>query len=142
MIISPTLEFANKHDGLSGLQGRYDGLKFKDVISIDGAPRYQALVAKESDVIDAFSTDGLIKTYDLTILEDDKEFFLPYHAVPIAKIETLKKYPELSGITDSLKDIMTDEVMRGLNYQVDVLKKDPKDVAKEFLISQGLIDKK
>ena len=37
---------------------------------------------------------------------------------------------------------MTDEVMRGLNYQVDVLKKDPKDVAKEFLISQGLIDKK
>jgi osmoprotectant transport system permease protein len=139
MIISPTLEFANKHDGLSGLQGRYEGLKFKDVISIDGAPRYQALAAKESDVIDAFSTDGLIKTYDLTILEDDKEFFLPYHAVPVAKVETLEKYPELSGITDSLKDIMTDEVMRGLNYQVDVLKKDPKDVAKEFLVEQGLI---
>lgn len=139
MIISPTLEFANKHDGLSGLQGRYEGLKFKDVISIDGAPRYQALVAKESDVIDAFSTDGLIKTYDLTILEDDKEFFLPYHAVPVAKVETLEKYPELSGITDSLKDIMTDEVMRELNYQVDVLKKDPKDVAKKFLVEQGLI---
>ena len=140
MIISPTLEFANKHDGLSGLQGRYDKLKFKDVISIDGAPRYQALAAKESDVIDAFSTDGLIKTYNLTILEDDKEFFLPYHAVPVAKVETLEKYPELSGITDSLKDIMTDEVMRELNYQVDVLKKDPKDVAKEFLVEQGLIN--
>ena len=34
---------------------------------------------------------------------------------------------------------MTDEVMRGLNYQVDVLKKEPKDVAKEFLVEQGLI---
>lgn len=59
--------------------------------------------------------------------------------MPVAKVETLEKYPELSGITDSLKDIMTDEVMRGLNYQVDVLKKDPKDVAKEFLVEQGLI---
>ena len=35
---------------------------------------------------------------------------------------------------------MTDEVMRELNYQVDVLKKDPKDVAKEFLVEQGLIN--
>ena len=94
----------------------------------------------ESDVIDAFSTDGLIKTYDLVILEDDKEFFLPYHAVPVAKEETLKKYPELSGITDSLKDIMTDEVMRELNYQVDVLKRDPREVAHEFLVKENLID--
>ena len=38
--------------------------------------------------------------------------------MPVAKVETLEKYPELSGITDSLKDIMTDEVMRGLNYQL------------------------
>lgn len=140
LIISPTLEFTNRHDGLSGLQVKYKGLEFKDVISIDGAPRYQALNAKESDVIDAFSTDGLIKTYDLAILEDDKEFFLPYHAVPIVKEETLKKYPELLGITDSLKDIMTDEVMRELNYQVDVLKKDPKEVAYEFLVKQNLVD--
>lgn len=140
MVISPTLEFTNKHDGLSGLQKRYDNLEFKDVISIDGAPRYQALKAEKSDVIDAFSTDGLIKTYNLVILEDDKEFFLPYHAVPIAKADTIKKYPELADITDSLKEIMTDEVMRELNYQVDVLKKDPKEVAHEFLTKQNLID--
>ncbi|MDO4589515.1 MAG: glycine betaine ABC transporter substrate-binding protein [Fusobacterium sp.] len=139
MIISPTLEFTNRHDGLPGLQEKYRGLKFKDVVSIDGAPRYQALSLGESDVIDAFSTDGLIKTYDLAILEDDKEFFLPYHAVPIAKEETLEKYPELIGITDVLKDIMTDEVMRELNYQVDVLKKDPREVADEFLKKQNLI---
>ena len=35
---------------------------------------------------------------------------------------------------------MTDEVMRELNYQVDVLKKDPKEVAHEFLAKQNLID--
>ena len=48
MVISPTLEFANKHDGLSGLQNRYESLEFKDVISIDGAPRYQALEWKKA----------------------------------------------------------------------------------------------
>ncbi len=140
MIISPTLEFANKHDGLSGLQEKYKGLNFKEVISIDGAPRYQALSAGESDVIDAFSTDGLIKTYNLVILEDNKEFFLPYHAVPVMTEKTLKKYPELAGITDSLTELLTDDVMRNLNYQVDVLKKTPEETAHEFLTEYGLIN--
>lgn len=41
--------------------------------------RYQAIANKESDVIDAFATDGLISTYNLVVLDDDKEFFLIHH---------------------------------------------------------------
>ena len=47
-----------------GLQKAYP-IAFKDVIALDGAPRYLALMNKESDVIDAYSTDGLLKKYDL-----------------------------------------------------------------------------
>ncbi|WP_077843066.1 ABC transporter permease/substrate-binding protein, partial [Clostridium beijerinckii] len=60
-----TLEFLNREDGLVGLAKKYN-LNFKNTVGIDGSPRYAALMNKESDVIDAFSTDGLLKKYDLS----------------------------------------------------------------------------
>lgn len=139
LILSPTLEFVNKKDGLPGLVKKYKGLKFKEVVSIDGAPRYQALMEGESDVVDAFATDGLLREYNLAVLKDDNEFFLSYHVVPLINNEALKKYPELEHITDPLIPLLTDEVMRELNYQVDSLKREPKDVAIEFLTKNNLI---
>ena len=142
LIISPTFEFTNKHDGLPGLVNRYNGLAFKNVISIDGALRYQALQNNESDVIDAFATDGLLATYNLVVLEDDKNFFLPYHAVPLIRQDTLKEYPEILPIINKLNSLLTDEVMRNLNNEVDTYKKEPQEVAKEFLLKNNLISDK
>lgn len=139
-VISPTLEFVNRQDGLLGLKDKYKGLEFKNVVPMDDALRYKSLNLKESDAIDVYSTDGLVKTYNVKILEDDKDFFLPYHAVLLIKNETLEKYPELLGVSNSLQYIMTDEVMRELNYQVDNLKRKPEDVAHEFLMNYELLD--
>ncbi|WP_297427551.1 glycine betaine ABC transporter substrate-binding protein [Clostridium sp.] len=133
-----TLEFLNREDGLVGLAKKYN-FKFKDTVGIDGSPRYAALMNKESDVIDAFSTDGLLKKYDLNVLKDDKNFFPPYYAIPIIRAETLKKYPEIKPLVEEVGDLLNDEVMTGLNYEVDELKKDPKDVAIEFLQKNNLI---
>jgi osmoprotectant transport system permease protein len=94
---------------------------------------------KESDVIDAFSTDGLLKKYDLSVLKDDKNFFPPYYAVPVVRAETLKKYPEIQPLVEEVGDLLNNDVMSELNYEVDELKKDPKDVAVEFLQKNGLI---
>ena len=70
-------EFANREDGLPGLQKEYN-FKMGDVVTLDGAPRYTALVNNEVDVIDAFATDGLLKKFNLKTLSDDKSFFPPY----------------------------------------------------------------
>ncbi len=80
-----------------GLQKAYN-LNFKSVKGIDGGLRYTALEKNETQVLDAFSTDGLLKKFDLKLLKDDKQFFPPYYAVPIVRAETLKKYPELKGV--------------------------------------------
>ncbi len=138
LIISPTIEFSNRADGMVGLVEAYN-MKFKNMISIDGGARYTAIKNKKSDVIDVFSTDGLIKSFDLQVLEDDKNFFLPYYAVPIINKDTLEKYPELNEVLSLLNGLLTDEVMRELNYQVDELGKNPKNVANEFLTTQGLL---
>ena len=133
-----TLEFLNREDGLVGLAKKYN-LNFKNTVGIDGSPRYAALMNKESDVIDAFSTDGLLKKYDLSVLKDDKNFFPPYYAVPVVRAETLKKYPEIQPLVEEVGDLLNNDVMSELNYEVDELKKDPKDVAVEFLQKNGLI---
>ena len=141
LVLSPTLEFINREDGLIGLKNKYKGLNFKSVVAIDGSPRYGALKYGESDVTDVWVTDGLIKEFNIKVLKDDKEFFLPYHAALLIRKDTLKRYPQLENITKDLEVILTDDVMSGLNHQVDVLKRNPSDVAHDFLIKYKLIGK-
>lgn len=132
LIIAPTLEFINREDGLPGLEKEY-GLSFKDTIGIDGSPRYAALQNNNAQVIDAFTTDGLLKKFNLVVLEDDKNFFPPYYAIPLVRSDTLKEYPEIEKVLNALGPYLTDEVMQDLNYQVDELGKSPEKVATDFL---------
>lgn len=140
LVFGPTIEFPNRPDGLIGLKTVYTGLKFASVKPIDGSLRYTALMSGESDAIDAFSTDGLLEKYGLTVLEDDKSFFPPYYAAPLVKNETLEAHPELKEVLNSLSGVLTDDTMRQLNYRVDDLKETPEAVAKDFLEKNNLID--
>jgi osmoprotectant transport system permease protein len=139
LTMGPTIEFSTREDGLVGLSKDYN-LKFKNVKAIDGGLRYTALNNHKSDVIDAFSTDGLLEEFHLQVLKDDKNFFPPYYAVPTIKEETLKAHPELKKVINTLAGKLTDEKMRELNYKVDSLKQSPAKVAKEFLETEGLLD--
>ena len=138
MVISPTLEFTNRDDGLPGVMKKYD-MDFKKVVAMDSSPRYIALMNGESDVVDAFATDGLLKKFDLTVLEDDQQFFPPYYAVPVIRSDVLEQYPELEDLLSQLGDTLTNEVMSDLNYQVDEEGKDPEAVAHDYLATHDLI---
>lgn len=138
LIMGPTIEFPNREDGLIGLEKAYN-MGFKEVKAVDGGLRYTALDNHKSDVIDAFSTDGLLEEFGLKVLKDDKNFFPPYYAVPIVKEETLKEHPELKKALNTLAGKLSDEKMRKLNYKVDSLKESPAKVAKEFLEEEGLL---
>lgn len=139
LTFSPTLMFMEREDCWVGLQEAYP-IHFKETVPIDGSPRYTALMNHECDVIDAYSTDGLLKKFDLQILEDDKGFFLPYHAIPIANDKVVEDYPEVVELINKLQNYLSDETMAELNYKVDELKEKTSDVAKEFLIENELID--
>ncbi len=138
LVFSPTLTFMERNDCYIGLSKTYP-VDFKDVIAMDGSPRYMALLNEESDVIDAFSTDGLLKKYDLVVLDDDKNFFLPYNAIPVVNNNVIDNYSEIIPLLESLSNCLNDEKMRELNYEVDENKRLPKDVAHEFLVDNNLI---
>lgn len=141
LIITPTLAFNNRKEALPGVSSKYPDMKFKDNIAMDGATRYVALQNKESDVIDAYSTDGLISYYDLVVLEDDKHYFLPYYGVPLVNNKMLEEYPDAVTVINELSSHLSSEKMRDLNYEVDVEKKEPADVAHAFLVTEGLLAK-
>ncbi len=139
LTLGASLEFINREDGLIGLEKMYN-LEFGKEVGLNGANKYLAIANGETDVIDAFGTDGLLRKYDLVVLEDDRHFFPPYYAVPLVREDIAMEYPEIIPLLEKLADILDDDTMIGLNYQVDELQRDPKDVAHQFLIEQGLVD--
>lgn len=139
LIMGPTIEFSNREDGLLGLNRAYN-LNFEAVKAVDGGLRYTALMNNESDVIDAFTTDGLLDRFGLVVLEDDKNFFPPYYAAPLIRMDTLEEHPELEEVLNLLAGNISDEKMRKLNFEVDVNGRDPKIVANEFLVQEGYIE--
>jgi osmoprotectant transport system permease protein len=135
-----TAEFLQREDCLPGLEKQY-GVHFKEVKALDATIRYQAVANGEVDVVDAFSTDALLKKMQLQELPDDLQFFPPFYAVSFTRTDVFEKYPELKPIFAKLDGQITDKDMRDMNYAVDVERKDPHDVAHEFLTAKGLLDK-
>jgi osmoprotectant transport system permease protein len=92
--------------------------------------------------VDAYSTDSELQQFNLQVLKDDKNFFPPYQGAPLMRNETAKKYPEIVQALDKLNGKITDEEMREMNYKVAVKGINAETVAKDFLISAGLINNK
>jgi osmoprotectant transport system substrate-binding protein len=138
-IFGSAQEFLNRPDGFPAIEETYK-TNFKAVETFGPHLDYQALSQKQVDSIIVYTTDGRIPENDIKILEDDKHLFLPYDAVPIVKNEMLEKYPELKEVLNKLAGKITNEQMQQLNYEVDVKKAKVEEVAKQFLIEQGLLD--
>ena len=126
-------DFMSRQDGYPGFARTY-GLRFAEPPrEMDLALTYRALAGGQVDLIAGNSTDGLIDKLDLTQLEDDRRYFPPYEAVPLARTKALERYPQLKDAIQALAGRLTDTEMRRLNYAVDGEHRDVKDVVREFL---------
>lgn len=131
-----TPEFMGRQDGDLGLRSVY-GLKIRTVV-ISDAVMYKAAYNGKLDVISGYSTDGRLRAYGLTVLDDDKKIFPPYYAAPVVRTTVLQAHPELAPVLNLLKGRINDSIMTELNYRVDYLKESPEQCAREFLVSNGL----
>jgi len=133
-------EFYARPDGYRPLQVAYD-FKFPEdkIVKMDPGLLYTALKDGQLDVAMGFATDGRIQGFDLIVLTDDKNFFPVYNASPVVRKETSEKYPELEKIFAGLTQKLDSKAMTTMNYQVDIEHKNPKEVAKAWLQSVGLL---
>ncbi|MBE2223988.1 MAG: quaternary ammonium transporter, partial [Anaerolineae bacterium] len=86
-----------------------------------------------------FGTDGEIAAYDLVGLEDDKGLYPPYQVAPVIRQAVLDGDAGIAAALNKVAPLLTNEVMQGLNNEVSGNGREPADVAREFLIAQGLI---
>jgi len=126
-------EFLQRADGYPGLVETY-GLTF------GGAPRamdlsltYRALGDGQVDVIAGDATSALIDALDLTALDDTRQYFPPYDAAPVVRTSALLRHPEIGRAMGRLIGHVTGRDMRAMNRAVDLDRRDPDDVAREFL---------
>lgn len=123
-------EFASRPDGWRGLLQHY-GLQFaKSPKTMDLGLTYKALAAGQIDLIAGNSTDGLIESLGLQVLDDDRHFFPPYDAAVVYRNDL---DPKCRAALDSLSGILDDAAMRRLNYEVDGQKRRVVDVVRDFL---------
>ncbi len=130
-------EFLERADGYPGLAKAYN-LKFaKPPQQMELGLMYQALAEKKVDLIAGNSTESMIPAFNLVALEDDKNYFPPYQAVPVFNQATLKKYPELGAAINQLAGLISNEKMQEMNYQVDQKHRPVEEVVKELLAAKS-----
>lgn len=126
-------EFLERPDGFRGLSHAYN-LRFA------GPPRvmdltltYRALAAGQVDVIAGDATAGLIEGLHLRQLQDDRHYFPPYDAAPVARAETLLRHPEVRTALEGLAGRISPREMRRMNYEADAEHRDIQQIAAQFL---------
>ena len=126
-------EFLERADGYPGLASAY-GLRFREMPRVmDLSLIYRALADSQVDVVAGDATAGLIDALDLTALEDDRQYFPPYDAVPVVHAATLLRYPQIGTALARVSGRVSAEEMRRMNYAVDGERRDPPDVIRAFL---------
>ena len=134
-----TADFIGRSDGLVGLRRVYD-LQPREIRPLAPAVKYQALAAGAVDVIDGYSTDGLLARYGLVTLVDDRHFFPPYEAAALVNGKFARERPDAVAALTLLSDRLDEQRMRALNRRVEVDREDMQSVAASALRDLGLIE--
>ncbi|WP_412988159.1 osmoprotectant ABC transporter substrate-binding protein [Pediococcus siamensis] len=130
-----------KGDGYDGFIRTY-GFQFEKVYPMQIGLVYSAVQSGKMNAVLGYSTDGRIKSYDLKVLKDNKQFFPPYDASPLATDKILKEHPELKKVLLKLKGKISLSTMQSLNAKVDNQLIEPQVVAKQFLEQHHYFDGK
>src|SRR2546421_5132654 len=131
----PELRFGLSHEFL-GRQDGWPGLK--SAYRLPQAPRgldhglaYEALAAREIDVIDLYSTDAKIERYGIALIADDRGYFPAYDALLLYRADAPQRFPQAFAKFAQLH-IDAASMVR-LNARAELDKLPFRDVAAEYL---------
>jgi osmoprotectant transport system substrate-binding protein len=133
-------EFEAREQGFAGLQSVYRLTNAKFVpIAIDA--RFVALDEGDVDAANVFSTDPQLASGDYQILEDTEELFANQHVALVVNEERLKSVggEKYMSVVNAVNRELSQSAMIGMNGQVDLEKRNPADVARQFLQQRGLV---
>ncbi|MFD6224085.1 glycine betaine ABC transporter substrate-binding protein [Nocardia asteroides] len=141
-------EFFSRSDGFLPMLQKY-GIPYNDPngVPAGNVTRMDAGVVYTATADSApchfgmvYTTDGRVKNLNLTVLDDDQKFFLPYSGAAVVRGVVIENHPELRALLGTISERLTDDLMQELNGRVDIDGEDPADVAYDWLKGEGLIE--
>ena len=130
-------EFADRRDGIKGMKEVY-GIEFGEFRQFAALRlRYDALSQKQIDVANGFATDWQIAAEKFAALDDDRKLFPPYYLAAVIRLEAAAN-PKIVEAIERVGAVIDNVTMQELNRQVEVEKKEPRQVAAAFLKAKGI----
>ena len=131
-------EFRDRKDGIPGLKAKYN-MDFREDLQLAIGLRYQALKNDQIQVVNGYSTDGMISAMKLKRLADDRNLWPPYYVVPVVRKDALDANPKIADVLNRVSALLDDASMAEMNFKVDGDKMEPRDVARDFLKAKGVV---
>jgi osmoprotectant transport system substrate-binding protein len=134
MALAAPPEFKERPQGVPGLEEEY-GVTFGSFRPLSGQAIVQALANGQAEVANIFSTDPSIAENGFVTLEDTKKLFGSQNIVPLVRAD---RADEVSDALNAVSAVLTTEAIADMLKQTDIEKKDPQEVAQQFLSDNGL----
>ncbi|MET0543684.1 MAG: glycine betaine ABC transporter substrate-binding protein, partial [Variovorax sp.] len=132
-------EFIGRADGWKGLAARYAFTQ--QPTGLDHGLAYDAISAKQIDVMDIYTTDAKIDHLGLRVLDDDRKYFPRYDAVLLYKLDLPQRMPQAWAALQKLEGRIDERAMIAMNARAE-LQSVPFDViAKDFLAGGAKVGK-
>ena len=132
-------ENRRRFQGAIGMRQVY-GLDF-EFVPIPIPERFEALEDGDVDVVDVFTSEGRLADPDgIVVLSDPKGIFGFQNIVPVVEESVLERQgPQFARTMNAVSARLTNRVLRRLNAAVDLDGRKPAEVAREFLLQEGLL---
>jgi osmoprotectant transport system permease protein len=111
-------EFLGRADGWPGLARRY-GLP-QTPRGLDHGIAYEALMRRQIDVTDIYSTDAKIRQYGLRVLDDDLGYFPRYDAVLLYRLDLPQRFPAAWRAMERLEGRISADAMIAMNAAAEL----------------------
>src|SRR5206468_7925168 len=107
-------EFRDRKDGLPGLKAKYDMVFGEDLQMAIGL-RYQALKNDQIQVVNGYSTDGLISAMKLKRPKDDRSLWPPYYLAPVVRKAALDAHPQNAAVVNRVSALLDEGTIAATN---------------------------
>jgi osmoprotectant transport system permease protein len=129
-------EFIGRSDGWKGLANRYQLGKLAPK-GLDHGLAYEAIKARQIDVMDAYGTDSKLLRDRLVVLQDDLNFFPTYDALLLYRSDVPTRFASTWKVLSALQNTISQQTMGELNARAEVDGQPFAIVARDFLRGQG-----
>ena len=111
-------EFLGRVDGWPGLARAY-GFRQR-FTGLDHGLAYDAIAAKQIDVMDIYTTDARIERLQLAVLQDDRHYFPRYDALVLYRLDVPQRFPQAWAALQKLAGSIDEKAMIAMNARAEL----------------------